>query len=650
MLTLDKLGIEFSGRWLLRNASYQFNPGERIGLIGRNGAGKSTLLRVIAGDMRPSEGQLHQAGQVKIAFFNQDLLSYETDRPVFEVARDAFAPLLQLQAEIDSLHHRLEAGETDPSLWDALAAKQALFETQGGNRIEAAVHSVLRGLGFSDEDRQQPYFTFSGGWRMRVMLAQMLLTDPDILLLDEPTNHLDLPSIQWLENYLKTFRGTCIVVSHDRFFIDRIANKILEISLQSLHAYTGNYAYYLQEKALRHEQHLRAYENQQKFITEQERFINRFRAKATKATQVQSRVKQLDKLERIPAPEEESVKLSFRFEVGVTSGKEVLRLRQVHKAYGDKVILAGASATVMRGDKIALIGANGLGKSTLLRIIAGTEPHEGLREPGHQVVQTFFAQHQLEALTLSASILEEVARAAAGKTENELRTLLGCFMFSGDDAGKSIRVLSGGEKSRVALAKTLLSQANLLLLDEPTNHLDIPSIQILVEALQAYAGTYVVVSHDRFFLEKVANKIWYLEDRQIKEYPGTYAEYEAWQARMAAQAGATAAPVVEQKAAATPVPDPSAEAGDYRQRKQARNRAKKLERDIAEIEARIEQLEGEVAAAEAQMARPEVAADYEALAQAQAQYQALHTAIATATADWEALHLELEGLEPYLGG
>ncbi|RMG74455.1 MAG: ABC transporter ATP-binding protein [Bacteroidetes bacterium] len=650
MLTLDKLGIEFSGRWLIRQASYQFNPGERIGLIGRNGAGKSTLLRVIAGEMSPSEGQLHQAGQLKIAFFNQDLLSFETDRSIFEVAREAFAPLLALQAEIDTLHHRLEGGETDPALWDALAAKQAAFETQGGTRMDAAVHSMLRGLGFSDAERDMPYHTFSGGWRMRVLLAQMLLTDPDVLLLDEPTNHLDLPSIQWLETYLKTFRGTCIVVSHDRFFIDRIANKILEISLQALHTYNGNYSFYLQEKALRQEQHQRAYENQQKFITEQERFINRFRAKATKATQVQSRVKALERLERIPAPEEEVVKLSFRFEVGVPSGKEVLRLRNIDKAYGDKHILEQTSATIMRGDKIALIGANGLGKSTLLRILAGTEPHRGRREPGHQVVQTFFAQHQLEALTLSHDILTEVSQAATNKTERELRTLLGCFMFTGDDVEKPIRVLSGGEKSRVALAKTLLSRANLLLLDEPTNHLDIPSIQILVEALQAYEGTYVVVSHDRFFLEKVANKIWYLEERQIKEYPGTYAEYEAWQARMAADAALTnsalnpAEPAPREQTAAT-----ANEPGDYQRRKQARNRAKKLEREIAAAESRIEALEAEVAEAEAHMARPEVAADYEQFSAAQAKYEALQAEVHALTESWEAMHMELEELEVILG-
>ncbi|GAB4424855.1 MAG: ABC-F family ATP-binding cassette domain-containing protein [Bacteroidia bacterium] len=655
MLALDQIGIEFGGRWLLRDASYQFRPGERIGLIGRNGAGKSTLLRLIAGEMSASEGQIHRAGQLKVAFFNQDLLSYETQRSIYDVARDAFAPLLALRDEIRDLLHRLEQGADDPALLDELAHKQDAFETGGGTKIDAAVHSVLSGLGFAPHEHEAPYHIFSGGWRMRVLLARMLLADPDVLLLDEPTNHLDLPSIQWLENYLKSFRGACIVVSHDRFFIDRIASRILEIGLQQLNVYSGNYSFYLKEKALRQEQLQRAYENQQKFIEDQERFINRFRAKATKARQVQSRIKQLDKVDRLLAPEEEVSKLNIRFKVRTTPGKEVLRLRDIGKAYGDKVILQQTSATVMRGDKIALIGANGLGKSTLLRIMAATDTFEGSRELGHNVELSFFAQHQLEALDLRRNIYDEVAATVRDKTEAEIRNILGCFMFSGDDTEKKIQVLSGGERSRVALAKTLMAEANFLVLDEPTNHLDIASIDILVEALQAYEGTYVVVSHDRFFLERISTKVWYIEDRKICEYPGSYDEYAAWKARQEAASAASVRSAQQQekeKEKERKAAEPAVTSGggpDYGQRKAMRNRLRKLEREQEEVEARIETLETHLRALEGRMADPAVAADFAALSEVQTQYETVRRQLDEATAAWESVLLTIEQLQTEIG-
>ena len=646
MLSIENLGIEFSGRWLLRNASYQFLPGQRIGLIGRNGAGKSTLLRLINGDMSPSEGKIHKAGKIKIAFFNQDLLSYQTDRPIVDVAKDAFADLLALGKEIDQILHKLEHGEGEAELWDQLASKQDTFETQGGNTIDAQVHSVLSGLGFSAEEHHQPYHTFSGGWRMRVLLAQMLLTQPDILMLDEPTNHLDLPSIQWLETYLKTFRGTCIVVSHDRFFIDRISQKIVEISFQQIQEYSGNYSFYLKEKALRQEQQQAAFENQQKHIAQQEQFINRFRYKASKAKQVQSKIKQLEKIKRVNAPEEERVSLKIRFVMKEKSGKEVLKLRNIHKAYGDKEILKDTTATVMRGDKIALIGANGLGKSTLLRIMTGGEPFEGSCEAGHQVSSAFFAQHQLEALNLQNTILQEVTDASTGKTETELRTLLGCFMFSGEESEKKIQVLSGGEKSRVALAKTLLSEANFLLLDEPTNHLDIQSIQILVESLNAYEGTYVLVSHDRFFLQQVANKIWYIENKQVKEYIGTYQEFEDWQARIEAAKEAKTKDSISQKSKPiTPLPDSKPKKStSFAEKKAQKNRLKKLERMQEKLETEIEQMEAKIAEMELEMADPEIASDFARLSEAQNQYDARQAALDKKTEEWEAVLLEIEEL------
>ncbi|RMG31730.1 MAG: ABC transporter ATP-binding protein [Bacteroidetes bacterium] len=641
MLSIENLGVEFGGKWLFREATYQFLPGERIGLIGRNGAGKSTLLKILAEELSPSEGNVHKAGGYTVAYFNQDLLSYQSEQPIAEVAREAFAPLLALKAEIDGLLKKMEAGTAGEAEWNQLAAKQAEFENRGGNLIEAKLHSVLDGLGFRKEEHHKPYHTFSGGWRMRVLLAKMLLMQPNILMLDEPTNHLDLPSIQWLESYLKTFPGTCIVVSHDRFFIDRIAQKIIEITLRRLHVYGGNYSYYLKEKALRAEQHQRAYENQQKHIAEQERFINRFRYKASKARQVQSKIKMLEKLEKVEPPEEEHTSLKIRFEVKVTSGKEVLTLKNAHKAYGEKVILTQTSASVMRGNKIALIGANGLGKSTLLRILAGTEPFEGERKVGHNVIETFFAQHQLEALNLDNNILEEVSGISSNKTEGELRNVLGCFMFSGDEVEKKIRVLSGGEKSRVALAKTLLSEANLLLLDEPTNHLDIQSIQILVEALQAYQGTYVLVSHDRFFLEQVANKIWYIEDKKIKEYPGTYLEFERWKSAQES----TEANNISQGSASIQESENENGKADYREQKRLKNRIKKLGSMQEELENQIEDLEAEKQLLELKMSQPEIASDYAQLKQVQQQLEAVDEHIASATARWEEVVMELEELQ-----
>ena len=646
MLALENIGIEFGGKWLLRNADYQFLPGERVGLIGRNGAGKSTLLRILVDEMTPSEGKVHKAGNMQIAFFSQDLLSFQTDRSIVEVAREAFAPLLALERDIQALLQKIESGESDNTeadlaLWDELAQKQARFETQGGNLIDAQVHSVLTGLGFKPEEHDMPFQTFSGGWRMRVLLAKMLLTQPDLLLLDEPTNHLDLPSIQWLESYLKSFKGSCIIVSHDRFFIDRMAQRIVEISLQRLQVYNGNYAFYIKERAIRLEQQQRAWENQQKFIEGQEQFINRFRAKASKAKQVQSKIKQLDKIERLLAPEEERANINMRFTLKIQTGKEVLRLSNISKSYGDKVILDNSDGGIYRGDKIGLIGANGLGKSTLLRIMAQTEPHTGEHKLGYNVIDSFFAQHQLEALNLSNDILKEVTEKISHKTEQEIRNILGAFMFSGEEVEKKIKVLSGGEKSRVALAITLLSEANFLLLDEPTNHLDIPSIQILVDAMNAYEGTYVVVSHDRFFLEKVTNKIWYIEDKQIKEYPGSYKEFEQWKAKQEQQlAEENGATKLQNK-----LEPPSQKAApNYKQQKQLRNKLKKLQRDEAKYEEEIQNLEAELKELGEKMAGEEMASDFKKLQEAEEHYNKIQQSLEESMNKWEAVVSELEKL------
>ena len=367
-----------------------------------------------------------------------------------------------------------------------LSDRQEEFEHLDGYQIEYKAHEILAGLGFSVVDHERRLNTFSGGWRMRVMLAKILLQEPDILLLDEPTNHLDLPSIEWLENYLQNFSGAMVIVSHDRYFLDRIVNKIVESKNAQLTEYAGNYSFYLEEKVLREEIQRGQFKNQQQKIKEEERLIERFRAKASKAKMVQSRIKALERMDRVDDVGDDSPTVSFNFRFSKQSGKVVNTLTHISKSYPTIDILDKAEALIERGDKIALIGANGRGKSTLLRIVAGVESHEGTRELGHNVTPAFFAQHQLEALNLKSSILEELQRAAPDRSDTELRTLLGCFLFTGDDVFKKIQVLSGGEKSRVALAKTLTADANFLILDEPTNHLDIPSVNILIQALQQY--------------------------------------------------------------------------------------------------------------------------------------------------------------------
>ncbi len=527
MLTLNNFSFEFAGRYLYKNANWHIKPGERIGLVGKNGTGKSTLLRIIHGEYDLREGDMAGIKNLSIGFLNQDMLSFNSSEKIIEVAMQAFEEALKLQHEIDHLLHKLESDYSEEILY-ALGDKQEAFEQMDGYRIRSKAEEVLEGLGFKTSDLERPLNEFSGGWRMRVILARMLLQEPMLLMLDEPTNHLDLPSIEWLENYLQNYQGTVIVVSHDRYFMNRMVNKIVEITHQKLYHWTGNYDDFLEQKLMRDELQQRSFENQQQYIKEQQKFINRFRAKASKATAVQSRVKMLEKLDLIEQVEGDEKAMSLRFKVKQVSGKVVSSLNHVSKAYGSQVILENTRIDVQRGDKIALIGANGKGKSTILRMIAGMEPYSGQSETVYNVNASFYAQHQLESLDISSNILDELRHFAPWRTEVELRTVLGCFLFHGEDVFKKIKVLSGGEKARVALAKTLVSEANFLLLDEPTNRLDMQSVEILIDALEQYEGTFVVVSHDRYFLSEIANKIWWIEDNQLKEYPGTYAEFDEW--------------------------------------------------------------------------------------------------------------------------
>ncbi len=645
MIAITNLSYFLGDRALYDGASLHIKPKQKIGLIGLNGTGKSTLLRMINGEFQPDAGSISKAGDCTIGFLNQDLLSYQTEDSILSVAMQAFERQNILQVQMDKILHDMEHNYTD-ELVDKLARVQDEFEALDGYSVQSKAEAILEGLGFSTADLNLPLRQFSGGWRMRVMLAKLLLQKPSLLMLDEPTNHLDLPSIQWVEKYTQSYEGAVIVVSHDRQFLDNTIDTTVEVSGGKLNYYAGNYSYYLEEKALRNDIQRGAYENQQAKIRQTERFIERFKAKATKSRQVQSRVKALDRMDVVDQVLDENAKVHFRFQFTTQPGRHVFQLEDASKAYGEKVILDATNVSMERGDKIALIGANGRGKSTVLRIVAGTEPIEGKRRLGHNVSFTFYAQHQLESLNVTHNLIEELKYANPTKTETELRTVLGCFLFTGDDVFKKIKVLSGGEKSRVALAKVLLSQANFLLLDEPTNHLDMQSVNILIQALQQYEGSYIVVSHDRYFVENIANKIWYIEDHQIKEYPGTYEEYEIWVEERGLQSA------VSEKVAVSSAPPQKSQPASANQNKtngkpqsnEDAQKLKKARKQIEELEDTINNLEIRKAETEGKLADPKIYNDSVASAEMNRFYADIKQKLEQSTEDWENLMLEVEEL------
>ena len=634
------LTFEFGARAIVEEATWHIHPGDRIGLIGYNGTGKSTLLKLLAGEYLPSAGTLERSRTTTIGYLHQDLLSFDTDASIVEVAKGAFERVMEIEQLIEKLGKELEVSEDEKKLIQYTDLLHEMDVLDGYN-VDHKIEDVLHGLGFKQEDLSRPYKQFSGGWRMRVLLAKMILMQPDLLMLDEPTNHLDLPSIEWLEKYLLHYQGAVVIVSHDKFFLDRMVNKIVELYQRKLNIYSGNYSYYEKEKLIRMEMQQRAFENQQDFIRQQERFIERFKAKASKAAQAQSVQKRLDKIDRVEEASIERPNIRINFSVEKTPGKVICSLKNLRKSFGPIQIADGADAEIERGDKIALIGANGKGKSTILRIIADRETFEGERVWGHNVDESFYAQHQLEHLKLDNNILEELQTAGSKKTDMELRTVLGCFLFSGDDVDKKIKVLSGGEKARVALAKTIISKANFLMLDEPTNHLDMHSVDLLADALDNYQGSLILVSHDRYFISKTANKIWEIVDGKIVEFKGGYTEWVEWKERMekkalenektvggkdkSKQKSGNATDIKQEVKSKEPVqikPESSVP-NNLPIDKEKQKEKKKLQKQFDEIEIKISSLKNSIKDAETALGDPAIYSDHGKFVEAEKKYNQL---------------------------
>jgi ATP-binding cassette subfamily F protein 3 len=650
---LQNVTFEFGARTIVKDATWHIHPQERIGLVGYNGTGKSTLLKVFVGEYAPSAGTVERSRTTSIGYLHQDLLSFDTNESILQVAMHAFDKAMAIEKELELLTRKLETDESE-ELLHAYSDKLHEFEEAGGYEIQHRTEEVLQGLGFENKDLTRPYKEFSGGWRMRVLLAKMILQEPDLLLLDEPTNHLDLPSIEWLEKYLLHYKGAVVMVSHDKFFLNRMVKKVVELYQKELHFYNGNYEYYEAEKVQRVELQQRAYENQQDYIRQNERLVERFRAKASKAAMAQSIIKKLDRLERIDDVAIERPDIRINFSIDKVPGRVLTELKGVSKSFKNITLLEDTGAEIDRGDKIALVGANGKGKSTLLRIIAGTEPIEGERKWGHNVDEAFYAQHQLEALDLNHTLIEELQEAGSKKSELELRTLLGCFLFSGDDADKKIKVLSGGEKARIALAKTIISKANFLLLDEPTNHLDIHSSQLLIDALNRYEGSFVLVSHDRYFISQTANKIWEIVDHKIKEFKGTYAEWVEWKERQAKAQRAkgdeskekvqdtrkvqAVAPKEAVKAAEPPKPNLPIN-------KEAQKELQKQQRLFGQAEQKLAELNTKKQQLEAALAAPETYSDPQRFKKIESDYASLLQELKLANAQYESLFEKMMLLE-----
>ena len=684
MIQLEEAGKSFGGQVVFRDLTWHITKGQRVGLVGPNGAGKTTLCRILTGEMEVDSGQVRRAKSTTIGYLPQEIAA-AGDGTVVGHLLAGFPDIQRLEEEMEALAHEMAEVESEAAeeLMERYGDLQHRYETLGGYQLEARAKAILGGLGFPPDDFHAPLGKLSGGWRMRVALGRLLLQSPDLLLLDEPTNHLDLESLQWLEEFLANYEGTVVIISHDRYFLNRVVDRIAELELGRFTLYVGDYDDYQAQKLTRQEQLVAAQKSQAEQIEKMERFIRKFRYKATKARQVQSRIKQLDKIERVEvvrAPK----RIHFRFPQPGRSGTVVGELKKVHKAYGDTVVYRGVSFRLLRGDRAALVGPNGAGKSTLLKIMAGILPFEaGERILGHNTTVHYYAQHQLDALNPQNSVLEELASVAQLEMQPRLRGILGAFLFSGDSVEKPVAVLSGGEKSRLALAKMLLRPANLLCLDEPTNHLDVTAREILEEALDQFDGTMLFISHDRYFINRIATKVVEVRDGKLWEYAGDYDYYlekreEEQQAAASRQLPArggeepqaanrdgggssqrTRQGAVPPKSvrepldkAATRGQEPTAAAPKPRTREVKRAEAEarqRKSREIAPLRARLKETEAEIARIEArvreltdQMANPDLYKDGDRAREVARERKELEEQVGSLYGKWEELAVRLE--------
>ena len=640
MISLDNLSISYGGWTLFDGISFMINPKDRIGLVGKNGAGKTTLLRVITGEQQPTEGAVTINGECSIGYLPQQMRVADTTTLIAETAK-AFDEVLKIEADIERLTAEIgsrtdyESAEYEELIHQLNLANDR-YHILGGDTRDADIERTLLGLGFKRTDFERPTREFSGGWRMRIELAKLLLKRPSIFLLDEPTNHLDIESIQWLEEYLKSYNGAVLLISHDRAFLDNVTTRTIEISLGKAYDYKVPYSKYVVLRAERREQQMAAYENQQRLIEKTEEFIEKFRYKPTKSNQVQSRVKQLEKLERIEVDEEDLSRLNIKFPPAPRSGQIVADVKEVGKAFGDKRIFAGAEFTIERGQKIALVGRNGEGKTTFARMLIGElEATEGSIKLGANVNIGYYAQNQDDLMDGEFTVFDTLDRVAVGDVRTRLRDILGAFLFRGEDIEKKVKVLSGGERSRLAMARLMLEPYNLLVLDEPTNHMDMRSKDILKDALQKYDGTVVVVSHDREFLDGLVDRIYEFRDGGVREYLGDIwyflekRKVESLQDIERHDKGSTTA--------AKGVEAPSAGKMTYEQKKEQEKLLRKLRKAVESVEEELASVEREIADYDARFA---VATEYNA--EDYAKYNALKERYDHLMHEWEKASYELE--------
>ncbi len=592
MLLVQNLGVHFAGSYLFDNVSFRINKGNRVGLAGKNGAGKSTLLKILAKQQDSNEGDVVHEGEVSVGYLTQDI-DFEKGRTVWDEAGQAFKQLNEIQKKIDFTNQQLTErtdyeSDSYAQLIDDITHLTDRFNILGGYTKDAEMEKILFGLGFKSEDFHRQTEEFSGGWRMRIELAKLLLQKHDVLLLDEPTNHLDIDSILWLEEFLQDYPGAVVLVSHDKQFLDNVTNRTLEIANKQVHDYKANYSKYIELRQERREKMEQAQKNQEQYIKHTEQLINKFRAKASKAATAQSLIKKLDKIDRIEVENEDVHKMNIRFASAVTPGKIIFELEGVGKAYGEKQIFDKVSFFVNRGEKIAFVGQNGQGKTTLARVMVDGLDHSGSIKLGHNVEVGYFAQNQAEVLNEKWTVLEEAEYASTEETRKQVRDVLGAFLFGGEAVEKKVSVLSGGERNRLALAKLLLKPFNVLVMDEPTNHLDIQSKEILKRALQNFDGTLILVSHDREFLDGLANKVFEFRDGRVNEFLGGITEYLA--ERKAA--GFREIEKVEIERVTTPKEEkPQLSQDEIKEQKRIKNKLSKIEEEIAELESQIEHLE-----------------------------------------------------------